>query len=71
LKVHKGDPQGLKPLFLADRGGTAEEAAEKFFEGARSSPQALKRLHIFNSLAARLEVVPFPFADESDFFRRL
>jgi hypothetical protein len=51
--------------------GTASEAAEKLFEGARSSPQALKRPHIFSSLAARLEVVPFPFPGGGDFFRSL
>jgi hypothetical protein len=45
----------------------ATEAAEKLFEGARSSPQALKRKHIFNSLAARLEVVPFPFRMKATF----
>jgi hypothetical protein len=49
----------------------AKEAAEKLFEGARSSPQALKREYIFSSLAARLEVVPFPSPGESDFFRNL
>jgi hypothetical protein len=54
-------PQGLKPASLLAPGGTAEEAAEKLFEGVRSSPQALKRKHIFDGLAARLEVVPFPF----------
>jgi hypothetical protein len=63
-------PQRLKPGFFR-RDGTTEEAAGKLFEGVRSSPQALKRLHIFNSLAARLEVVPFPFPGESDFFRSL
>jgi hypothetical protein len=46
-------------------------AAEKLFEGLRSSPQALKRGHIFSSLAARLEVVPFPFPGGGDFFRSL
>jgi hypothetical protein len=51
--------------------GTASEAAEKLFGGVRSSPQALKRDYIFSSLAARLEVVPFPSPGESDFFRNL
>jgi hypothetical protein len=52
-------------------GSAPEGAAEKLFEGARSSPQALKRKHIFNGLAARLEVVPFPFLGEGDFFGSL
>jgi hypothetical protein len=38
----------------------ALQAAEKLVEDAKSSPQALKRLHIFGGLAARLQVVPFP-----------
>jgi hypothetical protein len=42
-----------------------EEAAEELFEGVRSSPQALKRKHIFDGLAARLEVVPFPFPGDT------
>jgi len=37
----------------------------------RSSPQALKRKHIFNGLAVRLELVPFPFPGEGDLFRSL
>jgi hypothetical protein len=36
------------------------QAAEKVVEGARRTPQALKRGHIFNDLTARLKVVPFP-----------
>jgi hypothetical protein len=40
----------------------------KLFEAVRSSPQALKRKHIFNSLAARLEVVPFPFPVKAALF---
>jgi hypothetical protein len=42
--------RGLKPAILLAHGGTAEQAAEKFVERARSSPQALKRGHIFNDL---------------------
>jgi hypothetical protein len=51
--------------------GRAEEVAEKLFNRARSLPQALKRKHIFKSLAARLEVVPFPLPGESEFFLSL
>ena len=38
----------------------AEQFAEKLIEGANSAPQALKRGHIFNDLAARVKLVPFP-----------
>ena len=34
--------------------GMPLQAAEKVVEGARSTPQALKRGHIFNDLTARL-----------------
>jgi len=53
-------PQRLKPGFFLRRDGMTEEVAEELFEGVRGSPQALKRTHIFSSLAARLKVVPFP-----------
>jgi hypothetical protein len=52
-------------------GSAPEGAAGKLFEGVRSSPQALKRKHIFKGLAERLEVVPLPFLGEGDFFRSL
>ena len=53
-------PQGLKPAFLLAGSGTAKEAAEKVFQSEESVPQALKRGHILNGLAARVELVPFP-----------
>src|ERR1019366_7825767 len=37
---------------------SAEQLAEKVVEGARSTPQALKRGHIFNDLTARLKSCP-------------
>jgi len=46
-------------------------AAEKVGNKAESIPQALKRRHILNDLAARVELVPFPRPFELDFFRSL
>ena len=60
-------PQGLKPAFLLVVGGTAEEVAEKVFQSEESVPQALKRGHILNGLAARVELVPFPTPPEPGF----
>ena len=37
------------------------KGCRKPFEGVRSAPRAVKRKHIFNGLAARLDVVPFPY----------
>jgi len=45
--------------------------AEKVVEQAKSGPQALKRGHILNDLAARVKLVPFPRPFELDFFRNL
>jgi hypothetical protein len=45
--------QPIKRLF-----GAAEQLAEKVGEDAKSLPQALKRLQIFNGLAARLKSGP-------------
>jgi hypothetical protein len=63
--------QPLKGQLKLKTYGIAKQVAEKLFEAIRSSPQALKRKHIFSSLTARLEVVPFPFPGEGDFFRSL
>jgi hypothetical protein len=52
-------------------GGTAEEAAEKVFQGEESVPQALKRGRILSDLAARVELVPFPNPLQTEFFRNL
>jgi len=49
----------------------AEQAAEKPVEDAKSLPQALKRLHIVNGLAARLKSGPPQNLPESYFFRSL
>ena len=38
--------------------GTASEAAEKFDKTAKSSPQALKRIRIFNDLTTRVNSCP-------------
>jgi hypothetical protein len=51
--------------------GIVSEAAEKVLDRAKSGPQALKRRFIFNGLTARVELVPFPFAMNSEFFRNL
>jgi len=45
--------------------------AEKVVNKAESIPQALKRRHILNDLAARVELVPFPRPFEFYFFRSL
>jgi hypothetical protein len=52
-------------------GGTAEQAAEKVIESAKSTPQALKRGHILNDLAARVNSCPSQNPSESEFFRSL
>ena len=49
----------------------AKEAAEKVFQSEESVPQALKRGHILNGLAARVELVPFPNPSRTEFFRNL
>jgi len=49
----------------------AEEAAEELIEGAKSTPQALKRGHIFNDLTARVNSCPSLFDEKSEFFRSL
>jgi len=38
--------------------GTTEQLAEKVVEDAESTPQALKRGHIFNDLTARVNSCP-------------
>ena len=78
-------PKGLKPAFLqtedgtaeavpypkpSHEDGTAEQAAEKVVEGAKSTPQALKRGHIFNDLTARVNSCPSQNPLESEFFRK-
>jgi hypothetical protein len=35
------------------------------------TPQALKRGHIFDDLTARVKLVPFPFVEKLEFFRKL
>jgi hypothetical protein len=47
------------------------QAAEKLISAIPSPPQALKRGHILNDLAARVKLVPFPTPFELDFFRNL
>jgi len=49
--------------------GTAEEAAEKLAESARSSPRALKRGHNFNDVAARVNSCPSRKPLAREFFR--
>jgi hypothetical protein len=51
--------------------GIALDVAEKVVNNAQSLPQALKRGHILNDLAARVELVPFPRPFELDFFRSI
>jgi len=53
------------------RFGAAEQLAEKVVEAAKSLPQALKRLLIFNRLAARLKSGPTQNLTQSWFFRSL
>lgn len=48
--------------------GTPSEVAEKVPDKARSGPQALKRRFIFNDVAARVKLAPFPFVMNSEFF---
>jgi len=43
-------PSAAKAACGAGFSGTAEQAAEKLASSAKSSPQALKREHIFNDL---------------------
>jgi hypothetical protein len=65
-------PQRLKPGEFGLRFyGTTEQAAEKLIHTAEGGPQALKRGHILNDLAARVKLVPFPRPFELDFFRNL
>jgi hypothetical protein len=45
--------------------------AEKRMDSAKSSPQALKRGHIFNDLVARVNSCPSRSQSESEFFRNL
>jgi hypothetical protein len=60
-----------KAACLAGLNGTAEEAAEKVIERAKSTPQALKRGHILNDLAARVNSCPSQNPSESEFFHKL
>ncbi|SPE24814.1 hypothetical protein SBA7_110009 [Candidatus Sulfotelmatobacter sp. SbA7] len=57
--VGRRGPPGLKPAFFLVPNGTAEQAAEKVAEGARSSPRALKR-DAMSATYGTTEVVPFP-----------
>jgi hypothetical protein len=43
-------PSAAKAACIGGFSGTAEQAAEKLIRTAKSSPQALKREHIFNDL---------------------
>jgi len=43
--------------------------AGRIAEDVKSEPQALKRLHIFSGLVARLKSGPSPNLRESEFFR--
>jgi hypothetical protein len=57
---------------VRDEWGTRpEQAAEKIVEDAKSTPQALKRGHIFNDLTARVNSCPSQNPLESEFFRSL
>jgi hypothetical protein len=47
-----------------------EEAAEQVTEDAKIVPQALKRLHIFGGLTARLKSGPSRNLREREFFRK-
>src|ERR1039457_2928294 len=72
LKILHED--GVVPPGLGLKSGclpSAEQLAEKVVEGARSTPQALKRGHIFNDLTARLKSCPSQNPSESEFFRKL
>jgi hypothetical protein len=64
-----GRPSGTSVILPTFPG--AEQLAEKVVEGARSTPQALKRGHISNGLAARVNSCPSLFIEKSDFFRSL
>src|SRR5208282_1987923 len=64
-------PQGLKPAWFAGVSGTTKEAAEKVVERVRSTPQALKRGHIFDDLTARVNSRPSQNPLEPEFFRSL
>src|ERR1019366_248732 len=48
----------LRDLVILPTVPSAEQLAGKVVEGARSTPQALKRGHIFNDLTARLKSSP-------------
>jgi len=48
-----------------------KEAAEKLDKFAKSSPQALKRIRIFNGLNGTSKLVPFPKPSAAEFFRSL
>jgi hypothetical protein len=66
LQFSSSAPEGIVEK---DAFGTAEEVAEKRRQGRKSSPQALKRGHIFSGLAARLKSGPSQNLRESYFFR--
>jgi len=51
--------------------GTTEHLAEKVVQTRKSIPQGLKPALILGCLAARLEVVPFKTALDSEFFSKL
>lgn len=42
-------------------------SAEQVVGGKESEPQALKRRPLLNGLAARVELVPFPFVERLEF----
>jgi hypothetical protein len=60
---------GLEPRILIS-GGTAEEAAEKIAEAQKAHRSAKARKH-FRRFNGTTEVVPFPFVEKSEFFRKL
>jgi hypothetical protein len=50
ISRHYTNRRNAKAACIEGISGTAEEAAEKLIRTAKSSPQALKREHVFNGL---------------------
>jgi len=51
--------------------GTAEEVAERVVEGAKKCSSGAEARTHFQRLTARVELVPFPFVEKSEFSRDL
>ena len=64
-------PRGLKPAYFCGPKGTAERFAEKVLLPAGTGPQALKRGHGFNDIAARVNSCPSRFGECLGFCRRV